>query len=161
MKIGITGHRTRPNMDWPWVRATLLERLRIYPPPLIGCTSLAAGADQVFAAAVLKLGGALDVIIPFPEYEATFSRKTDITRLRKQMAAARDVTVLKPEGTREDGYLRAGMMVVDRSDVLFAVWDGKPAVGRGGTAEVVAHALAAGKQVVHLDGEKKVVAVLG
>jgi hypothetical protein len=40
----------------------------------------------------------------------------------------------------EDAYCAAGEAVVERSDVLLAVWDGRPAKGIGGTGEVVAAA---------------------
>ena len=43
------------------------------------------------------------------------------------------------------------MATVDGSDVLIAVWDGEPARGRGGTAEVVAYARSLGKPVVLID----------
>jgi hypothetical protein len=50
------------------------------------------------------------------------------------------VTVLPAGGSREAAYAQVGHYVVDRSDVLVAVWDGLPARGPGGTAEIVAHA---------------------
>lgn len=161
MKIGVTGHRHRPNIDWKWVRSAIVEQLRALPGPVVGCTSLAAGADQVFADVVLDLGGSLDVVIPFPEYDETFDKRADLNRFRKQLARAASITVLKTRATREDGYLRAGHEVVDRSEALLAIWDGKPAAGRGGTAEVVAYARAAGKRVMHVDTELKRVVVLG
>jgi len=43
------------------------------------------------------------------------------------------------------------MRVVDLADLLIAVWDGKPARGPGGTADVVAYAASAGKPYVWLD----------
>jgi polyphosphate kinase 2 (PPK2 family) len=47
---------------------------------------------------------------------------------------------LPPAPTHEDAYLAAGRWIVDHADRLVAVWDGRPARGRGGTAEVVAYA---------------------
>jgi hypothetical protein len=38
--------------------------------------------------------------------------------------------------------MRAGEKVVDLSDTLLAVWDGLPAKGYGGTADVVTYARA-------------------
>ena len=49
---------------------------------------------------------------------------------------------MAPARTREEAYLAAGLGVLDRSDALLALWDGEPARGRGGTAEVVAEARA-------------------
>jgi hypothetical protein len=43
--------------------------------------------------------------------------------------------------------MTAGRTVADRCDLLLAVWDGQPAAGLGGTADVVSHATYRGKSV--------------
>jgi hypothetical protein len=48
--------------------------------------------------------------------------------------------VLPATATREEAYEATGLYVVEHSDVLIAVWDGRPARGRGGTASIVATA---------------------
>ena len=48
----------------------------------------------------------------------------------------------------EAAFLAAGRLVVERSDVLAAVWDGKPARGSGGTADVVDYAKELRREVV-------------
>jgi hypothetical protein len=40
----------------------------------------------------------------------------------------------------EQAHLDGGRAVVDNSSLLVAVWDGQPARGLGGTADVVAYA---------------------
>jgi len=40
------------------------------------------------------------------------------------------------EVTDEDAYMAAGRRVVDLSDVMIAVWNAKPAKGKGGTADI-------------------------
>jgi hypothetical protein len=50
------------------------------------------------------------------------------------------VEVMSTPGTDEDAYLSAGHRIVDLSEILFAVWNGKPAKGKGGTADVVDYA---------------------
>ena len=50
---------------------------------------------------------------------------------------------MPPAATREDAYLQAGKWLVDHSDVLVVLWDGKPAQGKGGTGEYVQRALGA------------------
>jgi hypothetical protein len=52
--------------------------------------------------------------------------------------------VLSPAETREAAYEAVGRFILDRCDVLLAVWDGKAARGRGGTGEIVALARARG-----------------
>jgi hypothetical protein len=48
-------------------------------------------------------------------------------------------------------YLAAGKRVVDMSDVMVAIWNGKPAEGLGGTADIVQYALAQKKPVIHIN----------
>ncbi|NJP95187.1 hypothetical protein HCN51_38110 [Nonomuraea sp. FMUSA5-5] len=43
--------------------------------------------------------------------------------------------------------MAAGARMLDDADVLFAVWDGQPARGYGGTADVVAEARRQGVSV--------------
>ncbi|MGH6659024.1 MAG: hypothetical protein ACREBM_05155, partial [Sphingomicrobium sp.] len=47
-------------------------------------------------------------------------------------------------------YVMAGRATVAHCDILVAIWDGRPARGRGGTAEVVQLALTRGTAVVHV-----------
>ena len=46
----------------------------------------------------------------------------------------------RPAGGAPSDYLAAGCRVAALADLLLAVWDGEPARGRGGTADVVAFA---------------------
>lgn len=52
-----------------------------------------------------------------------------------------------------EAYVMAGRATVAHCDLLIAVWDGKPARGRGGTAEVVEMAIARGRPVIHIPPE--------
>jgi hypothetical protein len=152
LRAGITGHRKLDQpAAWDWVRAELRAALRKMPPPLTGITSLAAGADQLFAEMVLELGGAIEAVIPFEAYEETFDSPADLDAYRRlKSRAARREVLHAPEG-REQAYLAAGERVVELSELLVAVWDGKPARGTGGTAEIVRHALATHRPVLHFN----------
>jgi hypothetical protein len=46
-------------------------------------------------------------------------------------------------------------MLVEQADVLVAVWDGKPAAGRGGTPDVIADALTRGLPVLWIDATRQ------
>ena len=140
MRIAITGHRGLPAETERLVDRAIREQLAAHPSSdLIGVTNLADGADQLFAQTVLDAGGQLDAIIPaakyrdgLPEgahatYDALLSRATSVHRLDRI------------EST-EDAHMEASKAMLDRADRLFAVWDGKPARGYGGTADVVAEA---------------------
>lgn len=50
----------------------------------------------------------------------------------------------------EDAYLAAGHWVVDHSDLMMLMWNGYPAVGRGGTADVASYARSLGRPFVHI-----------
>jgi hypothetical protein len=152
MKVGFTGHqRLDHQRDWEWVGGEIDRVLTSLPPPVIGITSLAVGADQLFAGAVLRHEGSLQVIIPFPEYENTFDEGRDRESYQRLLKAASTVTVMHRAGSDEECYLAAGRMVVDVADLLVAVWNGKPAAGLGGTGDVVEYARQRQKRTVHLN----------
>ena len=152
MKIGITGHRNLPNpTSWDWVDSQLKRELSQIANPT-GVSCLAEGADQVLAQLVLELGGSLIAVIP---YSKDFDQSFDTSEGRDGYLALRnqaiEVKVLPDKPDKEDSYLEAGLMVVDLCDVLFAVWDGQPAKGKGGTGDVVEYALKSSKSVLHFD----------
>lgn len=152
MRVGITGHqRLREPARWGWVRQEIDRILSSLATPLVGISSLAVGADQLFADAVVRHGGSLEVVIPFAGYEFTFDEghdKQEYTRLL-QHAAKREV--LEKHGSDEEAYLASGKRMVERSNLLIAVWDGLPATGLGGTGDVVAYAVQRRKKTIHLN----------
>jgi hypothetical protein len=150
--VGVTGHRELRNpVDWDWVREQLAAFLAGIPRPLVGVTSLAIGADQIFAEIVMDLGGHIQVIIPFVGYERTFKTEADLHDYTRLKDLAAQVETLAPSPTEEVGYLRAGKRVVDHSELIVAVWDGKAAHGLGGTADVVKYAVTSRKRLVQLN----------
>lgn len=152
MKIGMTGHQKLDDpRHWEWVGGEIDRILTSLPAPLVGVTSLAVGADQLFAAAILQHQGSLEVIIPFPEYEDTFDEGADRESYRSLLKAASKVNVMRRAGSDEECYFAAGKMVVDGVDVLVAVWNGKPAAGLGGTGDIVEYARQRQKRTIHLN----------
>ncbi len=111
---------------------------------IVGVTSLAEGADQLFAFAVLAAGGRLHVITPSEGYEKSFGSAGSEIAYGALVALATENTILPFEKPSQAAFLAAGKEIADRSDVLVAVWDGQPAAGKGGTADVVSYARARG-----------------
>ena len=149
--VGITGHRTlSDDAQWSWVREQIDAALAVLEPPIVGVSSLAEGADQCFAAAVLAAGGQLHAVLAFEHFGESLGDDG-----RASFAAllddADDVEVIDRQPTRDLAYLAAGLRVVELADVLFAVWDGKPARGTGGTAEIVERAAAIETPVLQID----------
>jgi len=149
MRVGITGHQKGAGIDWKWVGDRIRLELQKLHPPLEGVSSLAEGADQVFAQAILDFGGSLRSIIPTPKYERFFSDE-GLRRYRRLKLRSRTEN-LDPARNDEASFFKAGQYIADNTDILLAVWDGRPADGVGGTADVVSYALERGKVVIHID----------
>ena len=141
MRIGCTGHRNLPPATRRRVTARLAELLAERPSgELVAVTNLADGADQLFALTMLAAGGRLHVVIPSDDYERTFSEETARQTYLALLGLAETTDTLPFREPAEDAFLAGGRAVVDGSDLLLAVWDGQPAVGRGGTGDVVDYA---------------------
>jgi hypothetical protein len=141
IRIGVTGHSNLAPESTELVFGGLRDALEPHADDgLHGITCLAAGADQLFARALLSLGGHYDVILPAPDYRDTVVKPGDLGEFDALIAEASDVRFMPFERSGREAYMAASEALVTRSDRLFAVWDGKPSGGLGGTADVVAHA---------------------
>jgi hypothetical protein len=138
-RIGVTGHRSLPAALLPSLRAAMRAQLR-GGGVVEALSSLAAGADQLFADVALDSGVPVTAVIPGMDYEAHLGGDEALAGYRRLLRSCRRRVKLPPAPTHEDAYLAAGRWIVDHADRLVAVWDGRPARGRGGTAEVVAYA---------------------
>lgn len=152
MRIGVTGHQrlTEP-AQWGWVKLELDRFLSSLPPPLTGITSLAIGADQLFANAILEHGGSLVVVVPFAGYEFSFSEGHDRQEYARLLGRAVKREVLEKRGSDEEAYLASGKRMVEQSELLVAVWNGLPAPGLGGTGDVVGYAVQQRKRTIHFN----------
>ena len=112
----------------------------------------------MFAQIVLELGGSLVVIVPFSDYENKFETESAQQDYRSLLNRAAVVEVLERQATDEEGYYAAGKRVVDLSELLVLVWNGKPAAGLGGTADIAEYARLHQKQIIHLNPETRTVA---
>lgn len=122
-------------------------------------SSLAEGADRIVAHKVLERPGArLVAVLPLDpdEYRADFTGADSLAEFDELLALADRVEVTGPDasGSRTSAYERAGHVVLDRCEVLLALWDGEPARGRGGTAEIVAEARSRGVRVIEVPVER-------
>jgi hypothetical protein len=151
VRAGVTGHRhLEQGASRIWLANTFarrLDELRVTE----GVSALAEGADQIFAEVILATARTLVAVVPFEGYEWTFeSDEARATYARQLQRASRRIELRHP-GPHEHAYLEAGRAVIERCDLLFAVWDGKPARGLGGTADAVQLARDAGRRILQLD----------
>ncbi len=113
-------------------------------------TALADGADRRAAIVARERGWLLEALLPLPvdDYRSDFEPSSDaeFRRLLRQCACIEVAPAIGDERVdagpavgvaRVDAYLSAGRAMVERSDIVLALWDGQPARGRGGTAEIV------------------------
>jgi hypothetical protein len=142
--LGITGHRYLAEMDkiMAGVESALRRILSTFPDSNYRVlSSLAEGADRILAERFLLIPSAsLWVPLPLPEEEylkdfETSESKEEFYRL---LGKAERVIHLPATDKREEAYLAAGKYILENSNVLIAIWDGKPAQGMAGTGEVIA-----------------------
>ncbi|MFJ8867775.1 hypothetical protein ACIRD6_18705 [Streptomyces sp. NPDC102473] len=146
-RIGVTGHRSIPQELHAHVREGLRAALRGHDGSLEALSSLAVGADQLFADLALAHGAELTVVIPSGDYESGFVDETELARYRALKAkAAREIRLDFPHST-DEAYYAAGAYIADHCDRLIAVWDGLPARGLGGTGDIVTYARSLGRPV--------------
>jgi hypothetical protein len=146
-RIAISGHRELPSATEGLVKDALTVALeRIPGPSLVGVSCLADGADALFAETVLDRGGRLEVVVPAVEYRAGLPADHHSTYDRL-LEAAEEVHRLDFQASTSEAHMAASERMLDLADELFAVWDGLPARGYGGTADVVASARQRGLSV--------------
>ncbi|GAA0517763.1 hypothetical protein GCM10011581_22000 [Saccharopolyspora subtropica] len=148
-RVAITGHRGLPERTATLVEEALRASVRAVGADLVGVTCLADGADTLFARAVLDAGGRLEVVVPAARYRDALpdDHRPVFDAL---LAAAVRVVRLDHVQPTPQSYLDAGLRMLELSDELLAVWDGEPARGRGGTADIVEAARARGLPVTVL-----------
>jgi hypothetical protein len=152
--VGFSGHRQigDPPAAGRAIRDALESLRTEVAGEWIGLSSVAAGGDQAFVRQVALLGMSWHAILPMPraEFRGDFS-PGDWAEAERQLAGAEHVRTLPSSAARDDAYLDCGLETVDGADVLISIWDGEPAHGKGGTADVVAYALSIAKPVLIID----------
>ena len=144
--IGITGHRGLPPQAVRLIDTALREALAEYGGGVTGVTSLADGADQLFARAVLDQGGQIEVIVPAVCYRDGLPRESH-AEYDDLIDHAMRVHRLDFTESTSESHMAASDLMISMVGELLAVWDGQPARGYGGTADVVASARDRGRQV--------------
>lgn len=145
--LGCTGHQAIPVEALSFVEDGVVGVIEdAGHEKLDGVCSLAVGADQLFARCVLDVGGQLHVVVPCDGYEGTFDAE-GLRAYQSLLAQATDVETLPYSEPSEEAFLVAGYRVAERCEQLLAVWDGEPAKGLGGTADVVKRATELGRTV--------------
>lgn len=155
VRIGVTGHRFLAEVEK--LRAAVEEALdrveAAFPDAQIAIVSpLAEGADRLVAEAGLERGAALIAPLPLPrdDYMTDFETGESKAAFVGLLEQAEEVIELPRTGERNDAYAQVGEWVLDQSDAIIAIWDGRPAQGKGGTADIARRALDRGMPLLHI-----------
>lgn len=153
VRIGVTGHRFLAERDrLDAALAGVVDRLgRSRPEPWTVVSALAEGADRLVAEHLLGRPGArLVAVLPLAadDYETDFATPESRAEFRDLLARADEVVTLGPQDDRDRAYETGGLAILDRSDVLVAVWDGQVEQGVGGTGAIVVRARERGTPVI-------------
>jgi len=158
--VGLSGHRhLRDPEAVGQMLVTLLGSLREDIDGALGCvSSIAIGADTLFARAALALSLPWRALLPAPSAEFSKDFENDDWQVAEHLLAqAAEVEIRVTPSSKNEAYLECGMDTVDQSDLLIAVWDEKPARGTGGTGDIVAYARSLGRPLIILNPETLVI----
>ncbi|MGQ5650513.1 hypothetical protein ACUJ8H_10645 [Streptomyces sp. EKR5.2] len=148
--VAVTGHMDLTETTVEPVRTALDELLAgvVRDDGLVGLSCLAAGADTLFAEAVLDAAGALVVVLPSRDYRTAKVQPEETAAFDRLLAAASEIVTMPFADAGPPAYQAANAELLARADMLVAVWDGTQPEGRGGgTADMVMEARRAGVPV--------------
>jgi hypothetical protein len=157
MKVGVTGHQELGNkVSIDWIKGEIMNELKTIRVEQ-GYSCLAKGADQLFGRLLFENKIDLVAVIPCKNYNTTFKDEQFLEEfifLKKYSVKEIDLEFDSPS---EQAFFEGGKTVVNKSDILFAIWNGLPAKGLGGTADVVNYAKEGNKYIIHINPIKKTI----
>jgi len=179
LRVGITGHRGPPKLPAEWVGsvraaldrvlAVVAEQGRNAQAVYDACTpakagaavaefvvisSLAEGSDRLAADAGLAAGFTLEAVLPFHRKDYVGDFKSEESQSAYERLLQRSSAVFELDGDLTDrprGYETAGLIMLANVDILITIWDGKPAAGVGGTAQIISRAISDGVPIVWIE----------
>ena len=152
IRIGISGKRNILAAEKKRVCQEIENRIREIlfekkATAFIGYTSLAIGADSIFAEVVTNVfKQPLKIILPFTvdEYSKDFETQREKDFLTETVRRYNDNIVVIdsiPVNTeeRKESYFNAGKYIADVCDDIIFVWDELKPEGKGGTADIIGY----------------------
>jgi hypothetical protein len=149
--IGAIGHRhlldyDRCRLDVHETLASLheyLARCRNTPIKFTVISALAEGADRLIVEEARKClrDVELHVVLPLSKdrYLEDFDTRASRKEFEELLESAAESHPIHHVANRDAAYERAARVIVDSSDIVLALWDGRPS-SRGGTGETVRYA---------------------
>jgi hypothetical protein len=179
--VGFSGHRHLGEHASTVANAVreAIDKLASRCRRIAGVSSAASGGDTLFAEEMLRRQAPLSIVLPFAcerfkkdfegEPSDAWQRTQEIVRRAVDLDVVHqldaDVAIVLESGLPLDernelgrardakAYWEATIRTVDRSDVLLAIWDGRPGKGEGGTADAVKYAKQIGLPLIIFNPE--------
>ena len=144
--IAVTGHRDIKQTKFLQSAVnSVVEKIQLLFPTyeftVYSC--LAEGADQLLGRCLQeRLPADLYVVLPLPELEylKDFRTVESIKEYSFLKSLAKNIVTLPLIYARPLAYRMANQFMLERSDIIVTIWDGKPAKGGGGTGEMISMA---------------------
>lgn len=170
LKVGITGHRYLDNSKvFIYKKKIFCELIRLKEkyPSMALYSSLADGADRIAVREAIKLNIEFIAVLPMPVkiYALDFdiSSRNELYVLLDQSKETITLPLINKhslECISEHGdqrnlqYEQAGRYIANKSDILFALWDGTFNNLKGGTGEIVKYSKKLKKKLFHIKVER-------
>jgi len=151
--VGFSGHRSIADSKVIGDSiSAALDDLASKCGAMVAVSSLAKGSDTLFVEEVVERKIPFLLVLPFPSdrFQQDFEAK-DWQRVTPLLAKASHREEVSGTNSPDEAYMETGALIVDRADVVIAVWDGKPSNGLGGTGDVVDYSRALGKPLKWID----------
>lgn len=165
LQIGASGHRDiGSEQDRQFAAQSVQELLTSYSreyQDLVLYAPLATGADQLFVQTALDLHIPVEAVIPSEHYEDHYASEQEREGYRQLLRQCRAIHQQPFPSPNDDAYLAAGQWIVAHSDIIFLIWNGQPARGRGGTADIASYAWRSGCPFVHIHPQKQILRTYG
>src|SRR5712691_5873448 len=159
LRIGISGHQQiGDEATIEFVSQQLRELLSKFQrlrgeqgQNVVVYSALAIGTDRLFVKTALRLGIPVEVVIPCSQYAGIYESAEIRKEYHDLLSRCQQVHELPFLECSEDAYLAAGHWIVDHSDLIILVWNGYPAGGKGGTADIACYARLVRCPFIHIN----------
>lgn len=159
LRIGVSGHQQiGDDSAIEFVSQQLHELLSKFQhlrrengQRLVVYSALAIGTDRLFVKTALALGIPVEVVIPCAHYADIYVSSEIREEYHDLLSRCQRAHELPFEDCSEDVYLAAGHWIVDHTDLMILVWNGYPAGGKGGTADIASYARLVRCPFIHIN----------
>lgn len=152
--VGIIGHCELTDDDISFSLISIhhvLSQLKNKYQDTRAISAISKGADSLFAQRALELGIELESIIPFSEFGSDFHSEETYERYMSIKRSSNVKHHLAFTERDEAAYKKSMELVVFKSDIIIAVWNGKEVGSKGGTWEAVCLCKKLRRNMLHIN----------